>query len=69
MPTTEQIRQAIEKSVHDGLATGNGDWFTTTDDKEIQFRPNEKGEIAVFLENDDQETTLRFRVRVELVQE
>lgn len=68
MPTDEQVRQAVETAVREGLANEGGDWYgETTNGDEVEFRPQEKGRIFVNLcDDEDNERTVRLRVSVTL---
>jgi hypothetical protein len=66
-PTIEAVRKAVEYQIRQESASGS--WWTglLDDDREIEFRPKEDGRIDVTLhsEDDDTETTYRFRIVVQ----
>jgi hypothetical protein len=76
-PEAEQVRAAVEKSLHDGLEANDGTWFAQLPGKELSFYvggeietryclPDE--EIAALPDDQPAEKVYRFRVRVELVE-
>jgi hypothetical protein len=72
-PTVEEVRAAVEKQLHEGLAGMPGDWIASLPGgKEVEFRPSEGGVIGVYLSLDDEELdaekSYTFRVRVEVVE-
>ncbi len=79
-PTVEEVRAAVEKQLHEGLADLPGDWIAfLPSGREIEFRPREAGKIEVDLLLDDEELDLlpphadaeklySFRIRVEVVE-
>ena len=64
-----QALKPSERAVRNFLATtNNGSWIEELPNgDEIEFKPNENGEICVDLD-DSGEDTFRFRVRVELIE-
>lgn len=75
-PNGEQMRQAIEIAIHEGLDHG-GDWIAVLPNgQDIEFRPAGEFEVLESLSEDEledlpadqpAEMLYRFRVRVELV--
>ncbi len=55
-PTDEQVRAAVEKQLHDGLADMPGDWIATlADGGELEFRMGLDGSIHIEYSLDDAE--------------
>ncbi len=77
-PTNEEVRAAVEKQLHDGLAGLPGDWIAVLPSgEELQFRPGEGGSVVLDAmlpeqeldgsESEPVERTYKLRIRVELV--